>query len=275
MLYHQSVLESALFHPEAERSWFLKATADVLSTIGTKDSFPCPFSKIAVKNNNLLFSFVEDGTPTSLKKCAGDLRDYLDRSRNWDGNLKTAEPLLMAFNPHHFFGECVEDYHRMGWDVLQFWHDHDPKPWPENIARDPHSPFWSMCYDGTQIFINMSNPAHQLRRSRNLGSAMTFVINPRERFDRIAGNNPKGKKVRAFVRKRVENYDLIGHSPALGSFQAGDLEWVQYGLKENNEIPKGKCPFHHHELTAEEFGRSSVGEHSLYERVSFRERKSA
>ena len=191
-----------------------------------------------------MFSFIDDISPASLSQSANDLGHYLARAAEWDGKVSTAEPLLMVFNPAHVKADSVAGYHAMGWDVLQYWHDNDPKPWPGNVSLDPHTSYWSMCFSGVQIFVNMSNPAHVVRKSRNLGHAMTFVINPRERFDMVAGDNPQGRKIREMVRERIEIYDSLPHSPALGSYEAGEIEWWQYGLTETNEPRLDRCPFH-------------------------------
>jgi FPC/CPF motif-containing protein YcgG len=256
MLVEQSLFETSKREFRRE-SWHYDTAAEIMAALTDTGNFPCPFSQIAVKNRNLVFAFVEDESPVSLLQSASDLRSYLHDAKIWDGNLNSAKPLIMAFNPQNFHAESVEGYHAMGWKMLQYWHDIDKTPWPSNVSRDPQSPFWSMCFDGVQIFVNISNPSHHLRKSRNLGSAMTFVINPRERFDRIAGDHPQGRKVRAHVRERIERFDLIPHSPDLGSYQVGDLEWVQYGLTEDNEPRKDQCPFHHRDPAGE---RSRLGD---------------
>ncbi len=171
------------------------------------------------------------------------LEDYVARSRKWDGDIATAEPLAVLFNPQAVTADSVEAYHDTGWRVLQAWHEMDRAPWPPEVSREPGSPFWTMCFSGMQLFVNMSNPAHRIRRSRNLGSALTFVINPRERFDIVAGDNPRGHAVRERLRRRIHAYDGLTHSPALGSYKAGDIEWWQYGLAETNAAPAGTCPF--------------------------------
>lgn len=148
----------------------------------------------------------------------------------------------MLFDPRKVRGATVEAYHAIGWRVLQYWHDIDPGGWPDTVTRDPDAPFWSMCFAGTQIFVNMSSPAHAVRRSRNLGPAFTLVINPRERFDAVAGDTPQGRRMRAHIRERIEAYDGLPHSPLLGSYEAGEIEWWQYGLGETNEPPARGCP---------------------------------
>ena len=244
MLYSQIIVENYTDKNSYLEQWSFDSALQILSTISSKGEFPCPFSQAAAKNKRLLFSFIADTSAKSLHQSAADLHEYLVRAAEWDGKVASAEPLLMVFNPHIFKGETVADYHTIGWKILQFWHDIDTTPWPSDVSTDPHSPFWSMCFAGVQIFVNMSNPAHQTRRSRNLGQALTFVINPRERFDRVAGDNPQGWKIREMVRDRIEAYDGLSHSPALGSFEAGEIEWWQYGLTETNAPRTDRCPFH-------------------------------
>jgi FPC/CPF motif-containing protein YcgG len=100
-----------------------------------------------------------------------------------------------------------------------------------------------MCFNGMPLFFNMSNPAHRVRRSRNLGGHFALVVNPRERFDVFAGDTPSGRRVRANIRKRIERYDGTPHSWQLGSYGDGALEWRQYGLIEENAERADRCPF--------------------------------
>ncbi len=244
MLYLQSKIEEYFNIQIDKERWKLNAVNEILSIIGSKIEFPCPFSQAAARNQRLLFSFIEDANEAALRQSAIDLGAYLERAAGWDGKVSSAEPLLMVFNPNQVNAETVEGYHAIGWKILQFWHEIDEVAWPHQVSIDPHSPFWSMCFAGVQIFVNMSNPAHQVRRSRNLGQALTFVINPRERFDLVAGDNAQGRKVRAMVRDRIEAYDGLSHSPVLGSYEAGEIEWWQYGLTETNTPRSDRCPFH-------------------------------
>jgi len=90
----------------------------------------------------------------------------------------------------------------------------------------------------------MSTPMNIKRKSRNLGSNLIFVINPRERFDIIAGDNENGRKVRKNIRNRILNYDGYPHSNQLGTYGSNSIEWQQYGLIEQNIDRQDTCPFH-------------------------------
>lgn len=228
-------------------SWHWRAAQEVAERLGTAE-FPCLFAQNAFRRDLVRFSFIEELDGAGLKAAEQDLTRYLERSAAWDGKVNSAEPLLMLFNPQAVQAETLEGWHAIGWQVLQHLHDHDPMPWPEDTSLSPHSPFWSMAYCGTEIFVNMSCPAHRIRRSRHLGSGLVLVINPRERFDIVAGDTPEGRRTRAKIRARVGDYDGLPHSPQLGSYVAGEIEWWQYGIIEENRERTDRCPFSHRAL---------------------------
>ncbi|MEU1006906.1 YqcI/YcgG family protein [Streptomyces sp. NPDC005890] len=227
---------------ETGREWHQAAFEDIRTRL-TDPGFPCVFSRNAFRKQLVKFVFVEDGEEEGIRHLGAGLREYVELSREWDGALDTAYPLVVAFAPDAVDAHSVEDYHAFGWKILQGLHRIDPAPWPEGVDRDPHSASWSMCFNGMPLFINMSNPAHQVRRSRNLGRHFVLVVNPRERFDVFAGDTPSGRKVRSNIRNRIARYDGTPHSLQLGSYGAGALEWTQYGLIEDNVERADKCPF--------------------------------
>lgn len=89
----------------------------------------------------------------------------------------------------------------------------DQTPWPASAPTNPNDPNWDFWYGGVDCFINFSTPHHVKRRSRNLGSAFTLVIQSRSTFDHI-GKNPM--QIRHRIRERIAQYDTIPMSPALG-----------------------------------------------------------
>ncbi|MFC9229879.1 YqcI/YcgG family protein [Streptomyces decoyicus] len=227
---------------EDGKDWHRAALKDIESRL-EDPGFPCVFSRNAFRKQLLKFIFVEDGETSGIQHLGEGLQEYVELSRAWDGRLDTSYPLVVAFSPDALDAHSVDDYQAFGWKVLQGLHEIDPEPWPEGVGTDPDSPAWSMCFNGMPLFINMSNPAHRTRRSRNLGEHFVLVINPRERFDIFAGDTPSGRKVRSNIRNRIGRYDGTPHSLQLGSYGAGALEWFQYGLVEENIERTDKCPF--------------------------------
>ena len=238
-LYTQAEIEAG---SERLAAWEVEAGRALLARLQSPTNFPCFFSQNACRRGRILFAFVGGLDEAELRRGANSVGDYVTRARDWDGDISTAEPLVVLFHPDKVQADTVEGYHDTGWKVLQTWHDMDDATWPDGVSREPSSPFWTMCFAGMQLFVNMSNPAHRIRRSRHLGPSLAFIVNPRERFDIVAGDNPRGHAVRERIRRRIHAYDGLPHSPALGSFEAGDIEWWQYGLAENNTPPSGTCP---------------------------------
>lgn len=228
---------------EGAKRWHLDVLGDIEARLSDVN-FPCIFSRNAYRKQLLKFIFVENISADGIRHLGDGLTEYVDISNSWDGRLDTSYPLIAAFSPEIIDDvQPVDDYHALGWRILQMLHAIDPMPWPDNVAKDPESDSWSMCFNGMSLFCNMSGPGHRFRRSRNLGRHFTLVINPRERFDIFAGDNPSGRNVRTNMRRRVERYDGAAHSWQLGTYGAGALEWQQYGLLEQNADRTDKCPF--------------------------------
>jgi FPC/CPF motif-containing protein YcgG len=224
------------------KEWHRAVFDEISSRLLDRD-FPCVFSKNAFRKQILQFIFVEDVARGGIHHLGEGLEEYVELSRRWDGRLDSASPLIVAFSLDVVNARSVDEYHTFGWQVLHALHEIDPAPWPTEVARDPGSTAWSMCFNGMPLFCNMSSPAHHVRRSRNLGVHFVLVVNPRERFDIFAGDTPSGRKVRSNIRARIARYDGTPHSVQLGSYGAGALEWHQYGLIEENTERTDRCPF--------------------------------
>lgn len=216
---------------------------DLAARLSPPSEFPCVYSQNAFRRGLIRTALVDQPGKAGLRAAGEDIAAYLADCRHWDGQVNSAKPLLIAFSPTVARFDSLEQYRAFGWRALQFWHDHDDTPWPEEVSPVPEQPFWSFCYRGTQLFVNMSTPLHARRKSRNLGRCFILVVNPRERFDVVAGDTPEGRRIRALIRARATAYDGLPHSPLLGSYQKGELEWVQYFLPDGNDTPPGRCPF--------------------------------
>jgi len=222
--------------------WHREVAADLAARLTPPSDFPCTFSQNAFRRGLVDLIFVESRDPAGLARLRADLLAYIAAAQAWDGQVNTARPLVVAFSRTAAEAGSLAGYHAIGWEVLQDWHDNDPEPWPEDVATDPMAPFWSMCFGGIQLFVNFSCPAHKQRKSRNLGGHFLFIVNPRERFDRVAGATPEGSRVRQVIRERAEAYDGIAHAPELGSYQKGEIEWWQYGVSDDNAARTDRCP---------------------------------
>ncbi|MEU9237345.1 YqcI/YcgG family protein [Streptomyces subrutilus] len=227
---------------EHAKDWHRAAFEDATGRL-VDAGFPCVFARNAFRKKLLQFIFVEDAEADGIRHLGQGLKEYVELSRGWDGALDTAYPLVVVFSPAAVRAHSVEAYQSFGWQVLQSLHEMDPEPWPDGVGTDPESESWSMCFNGMPLFVNMSSPAHEVRRSRNLGRHFVLVVNPRERFDVFAGDTPSGRKVRSNIRSRIDRYDRSPHASQLGSYGAGALEWTQYGLVEENVARTDRCPF--------------------------------
>ncbi|MCW5236195.1 YqcI/YcgG family protein [Verminephrobacter eiseniae] len=216
---------------------------DIASRLEGDSFFPCVFAKNAFRKQIIKFIFVEALDDKGIRHLGEGLKAFVEFSRNWDLRVNTASPLIVPFSTAAICADSVEAYHAKGWEVLQRLHEIDPKSWPGDVSHDPENPTWSMCFDGMPLFINMSSPAHKIRRSRNLGGHFMFVINPRERFDIVAGDTPTGRMTRSNIRNRIHRYDGVSHACQLGAYGSESKEWWQYGLVEENIERVAKCPF--------------------------------
>lgn len=234
------------FDPSADSTlaWRDAAVGEVAQRLRHK-GFPCVFARNAGKKGLVRFMFVEGFDPEELDHLAEHLKSFLDSCRDWDGRVDSAPPLVVLFAPQVTAGcRSVRDFQDRGWWVLRELHRRDPAPWPVEIPISPEDPDWSMCFAGTPIFVNMSTPAHQQRHSRNLGEHLAFVVNPRERFDTLAGPTPRGRRARAVIRQRVDIYDDLPHSGDLGTYGSGSLEWHQYEIQDvDPPTHPERCPF--------------------------------
>lgn len=233
-------------HDNQPFSWFKPLLTQIASRFGLPiedpNNFPCIFAQNAYTRKNIQFLLVpfKNGA-YDLESFRLDLGCYLEECKTWDGNVNSAEPLLAIFEPIDPI-KTTEAYQETFYNTLQYLIDNDPIGWREDTPLNPDQAFWSMCYMGVQLFVNVSHPNHINRRSRNLCEALVLVINPRDRFDVIAGNNEKGRLIREKIRSNIDIYDRISRSPLLGHYQDGELEWHQYMLPDDNSSPPLQCP---------------------------------
>lgn len=225
----------------APGSWHADAVKDFTERLG-RDDFPCLFARRAWNSCSILFLFCG-------RDEAGGFRDFLAGLTEFTRFVKDTALADRLFSPLVVFFETdvehVADQHAIGWDALNWVHERDPAPWPSGISRSPDDPDWCFCFNGVQLFVNMSSTAHTVLRSRNLGARLTFVINPRENFDAVASIHTKsGRLVRDRIRSRVAAYNDGAVPEELGFYgEEGNREWKQYQLEEAGLPRPATCPF--------------------------------
>lgn len=235
----QQLQNSALCAGVAE--WKLTAFRNLQQRL-EHEFFPCPFAKKSARQNSQWFAFVSAPDARGLRELRSSLLEYLRITETAGRTRRLLMPFVTIFHPAHS-GESLKESHSIGWRTLQFLHDNDPHDWPSDVPRDPEHYLWSFCFRGVQLFVNFSAPWHQRHRSRNLGSSLALVINPRKNFDIVAGNTPEGRQIRQRIRERAERYDQCPVAKAVGNYgDDASREWRQYALPDGDEPGADHCP---------------------------------
>lgn len=230
--------------------WAKNAIRFVLSKFesdaGTRNGFPCVFAQNAVKRGNVQFLLIPynvDNRKYELDILGMGLRECIEQINVDRLDINKHRPLLVLFEPTDTCN-TTEDFRAVFVESMQYLIDTDEKAWVSHIPMNPVDPAWTMCFHGCELFVNVSHPAHALRRSRNMGEGLAFVINPRKIFDIAAPADRQGLLISEKIRANVDIYDDIPHSPLLGSYVLGEGQWIQYLIPDNNEDVPLTCPLH-------------------------------
>lgn len=226
--------------------WVAPAFRQITDILAGED-FPCIFARQANHLKSGWTCFVDS---IDIDSGRGTVRQailaYIDTLKRYSRTRATIMPLLVVVKPSYPMLSRRE-YRDQAWGLFQYLHEHDPEPWPSDIATDPERGDWSFCFGGIQLFSNVSDPAHQIHKSRNLGDSLVFAMQPRTNFDLVGGNNKKGHQVRNVIRARVERYEGQPVSSHLGFFGTPEnREWLQMATKDgeaDHDYP-AVCPFH-------------------------------
>jgi FPC/CPF motif-containing protein YcgG len=195
--------------------WKKKALIDFSIKL-ENNFFPCPFGRKAWVKKSILYLFCE-------KQHFNEYDDFLSGMKAFTCFVKTKKIKDRILSPlvTFFSGDFYQrsKQHDAGWSALNYIHRYDPLPWPKDIPLSPEDNKWSFCFNGVQLFINMSSYEHKILHSRNLGRHLTFVINPRENFDIVANLKSKGgRKIREKIRTKVSIYNCGIVSKELGFY---------------------------------------------------------
>jgi FPC/CPF motif-containing protein YcgG len=228
---------------DSDRIW-IRSAYEWLHQKIDHPTFPCPFARKSWINQSCQLLFCSALTSTGINNnFLNGLIEYATFVKDTPIEQRVLAPLIVVFQETDA-QNAQEDY-RYAWSTMQWLHDMDTMPWPDEIPGDPESSMWTFCFHGVQFFFNMSSRHHKILKSRNLGKHFTMVVNPRENFDLVApATSRAGNLIRQKIRDRVSTYNGGIRPPSeLGFFGTMDnLEWQQYQLEEP-EIPRpSRCP---------------------------------
>lgn len=220
--------------------WYGRALARFRAEIGDRD-YPCYFGRRALQLDELYCSYAEGG---KLERLAGQLREFLD----FAATQPNRRNVFAAFFPPEEGQKDHDHYERSFWDVLQYLHDHDARPWPEDIPGRPEEPEWEFSFHGTAMFVFAAAPTHLMRRSRNLGPGMLMLFQPRRVFRGIEGGTPAGSAARRRIRDKLLRWDSIESHPVMGSYgDPSNFEWKQYFIADAADPSGETCPLRMHQ----------------------------
>lgn len=205
--------------------------------------FPCTFAVAAARRGTLRFGFVEDSAD---ERAWWPLLDILTQYLKVYKDLSRDTSLVVFFRPDDRPGApTMADCQARFWRVLQFLHEHDDQPWPQDIPTGADDARWEFSFGGTPIFVVCSTPRHAARRSRH-SDGFLITFQPRWVFEGLAADTARGLAARRTIRRRLAAYDTVPASPHLGDYgNPANREWRQYFLTDDNDDGEqpARCPF--------------------------------
>lgn len=209
-IWNKSQMESSLVE-ERLPAWVRTSYSTFVEKLRAP-AFPCFWGTIAEQKGMIRYLIASSLTESSvIEHTLEGVYCYLaevnenELLQHEDAYLLT----LIIFFPPEPKVLAVEKYARQAFDFLNALHSLDKVPWPADWPVDPLSPNWCYSLGGRALFVNVSTPANQKRRSRHLGQGMTFVITPAEVIlSKHGGENSS-------VYRRVREYDGIPPHPNL------------------------------------------------------------
>nr|WP_240758330.1 YqcI/YcgG family protein [Lysinibacillus sp. SGAir0095] len=204
--------------------------------------FPCIPATIGFFKNQLRYGFVGDPQRNdTLNELAHLLSLFTSESRNFGSYTS----LIIFYQTPKDLRETytVEDYEQLFWKQLSGLTAIDSTEWPAEIPMDPHNPIWEFCFNGEKYFMYCATPANVNRQSRHF-DVMMLAITPRWVLQEFNRKESFARNIKAKVRERLVNYDVVPIHPDLKSYGAEDnFEWRQYFLRDD-DTSLSKCPYH-------------------------------
>lgn len=204
--------------------------------------FPCIPATIGYFKNQLRYGFIGDPRKEDTVYELGELLgQFTSESRNFGPYTS----LIVFYQAFEDGGDTytVEDYEQLFWKQLCGLAAIDSTEWPGEIPMDPHNPMWEFCFSGERYFMYCATPANIHRQSRHF-DVMMLAITPRWVLEEFNKQEFFARNIKARIRKRLDNYDVVPIHPDLNSYGAEDnFEWKQYFLRDD-DTSLSKCPFY-------------------------------
>lgn len=201
--------------------------------------FPCFLGMEAEVEASLRYTFCKSMTDRdALESFRSTLIKFVRNYREMEGRSS----LIVFFQKPQ--SELSENrYFERFWDILQFLHDTDPKPWPDDMPIDPEHPQWGFCFNDEWMFFTARAPFYTKRHSRRNPHGLELTINPAGAFEDIPESSTKGQRARERIRRRLVEYDDVAPHPYLGDYSDEESrEWKQFMLPDDNGTRWGTCP---------------------------------
>ena len=227
-------------NPSVVPDWVIKEYTNFHKTV-TDNTFPCYFGMKAENKGELRYAYITKDDWSNLPSAAEAFMDMFKEP------VKIRHGLFVFMEPEKE-EQTLEHYRKTFWDILQYMHEHDPLPWPEDKPKDPEHYLWDYHFAGEPVFVFGNAPAYKQRKTRHLGSSLILGFQPRKIFQGLEGTEKGGINSREKVRERVEKWDQLPKHPDISHF--GDPEhneWKQFFIGDDIVPIEGKCPFHHKE----------------------------
>ncbi|WP_435334623.1 YqcI/YcgG family protein [Haloarchaeobius sp. TZWWS8] len=199
--------------------------------------FVCYFGVDSEREGWALYTFVPGLDDESLLAYRDVLLAYL---RTYEHHAPRAS--LVTFFAHDGSDLDEAEWHERYWDVLQFLHDHDPEPWPDEFPTEPDDHQFEFCFGGEPLFPTARAPSYQRRHSRHNPHGLEITVQPRKVFEGITGDTEAGRRAREIIQGRMETYDDVCPHAQLGDWEDDEShEWPQYMLPDGEELLE-ECP---------------------------------
>jgi uncharacterized protein len=154
-------------------AWLIKSYEDFRRNV-THPAFPCYFGTQAENRGEMFYSYVEG---MDLSHLPSTMRNFTELSALLENQKNN---FALFFEPQRQTGSHG-NFQALCWRVLQYLHDRDTHP---DVLQQPsvEEANWEFCFDGLQMFVVGCSPTYIHRRSRNIGSGIVLLFQPRSVF---------------------------------------------------------------------------------------------